>query len=59
MESREEQGGLCKGSKEPCDQSREEQGGLFRGSGSGRVAAMIQLGKSLPMPFQVMNCSRE
>ena len=32
---------------------REEPGGLCRGSGSGRLAAMLQLRKSLPRPFKV------
>ena len=53
MNSIKEQGGLCRGSEEPCDQSREEKAGLCRGSGSGRVAAMLQFRKSLPRPFQV------
>ena len=53
MNSIEEQGGLCRGSEEPCDQSREEKAGMCRGSGSGRVAAMLQFRKSLPRPFQV------
>ena len=49
MNSIKEQGGLCRGSEEPCDQSREEKDGLW----SERVAAMLQFRKSLPRPFQV------
>ena len=33
---------------------REEQGGMFRGSGSSWVAAIPQLRKSLPRPFQAI-----